>query len=1293
MAANSQKIWFRLLAWLGIVLATLIVLFAVMINIARLFIPRLDNQRAYFESWLSSSFGVPVKIGHIDGHWSGFDPVLKFDDVTVEDKTGHYTVIRVDQIQVSIDLFYSFFKWQLLPGRLAVVGTKLNVYEDASGHIQVQGIVGKTQQHATDFTSLATWLATQTDIILDKINITWRDPSGAIIPVKDLTLRLRNKDDHRLQALLTLDQAVPTQLKIVAKFSQLDFARQQFTGDAYLETQQVLLSQWAKLHVMQPYLQGNRLLSGDFNGKLWMSWQSGVLSKMQALAQVDHLGVELTKTKKHLLLSKVKANALWRMTQKGWQLVVAQTETRLNGIDWPANVYQVAYQGGKDAELSAQLGYVPLSLLADISHAVSDWPKQMADLYKTLAPEAGLYNLTFKHAFHASDANQLTTDFLNLSVKPTAQYPAVSHWNGHVEVSPQAGSLQVISQDGKVNVPQAFSHPLSYQHLQAMASWQKQADGWHVVVDHVHLFDQHVNAVGRANISLVPNQPAYLDMLFGFTFANGEKISDYLPDRKLKPKVVNWIKPAFKNGQVYNGTFLLRGPAKHFPYQQHEGRFLVGFNTRDLQLHYKDGWPNLEHVNGFVEFNDASLHVDAPQAMMSGNAITHIKADIPNLKKADLTVSGQTDTDLSKAMQLLQQTPLKLGKQLQIMQVQGPSQVSVQMDIPIDHAIKTGPTVKGQVTVNGVALKLPSWGLQFTSLQGKLAFTQDALTASHMQAVFLQQPVKVNISTYKPGSAEAYFNIGLQGQVTSDAIVQQLKIPEYKHLHGKTNYQASLRIPQAPMRPIELTFLSDFRGMGLDLPDPFTKPVDTAVPTNIHIDIADKQPLAIFVRYGQQLTAALMAEQKTEGMHLTSGEIRLGKGSATQQKLPGLLITGHLQEFNWNKWAGLIDQFSGPKASATKTPPMKLRLLHLDIDRIIYNAYRLSNVDLRLQLSDFGYVLNVDSPNISGGIHIPKDLQRYKISAKLSRFYWPKDGLQVGGAAKSDAKPVPILPQDIPGLEIRCDSLRWGDRNYGYLDMLTTSNKNGIVIDKFILGDRSYSLNLTGTWFANHGVQNTRISGRIDSGSFGNLLTRWDVTRMLAETRGSVGFRLYWNDGLPYFSAKDLGGNITIDLHSGRILNLGKKTESELGLGKLLSLLSLQELPRRLALNFSDLKKGFSFDVLRGNVAISSGIAKTSDMYLNGPIAKVLLNGSVNLRDQKLALMLEVRPYLTSTLPLVATVAGGPIAGAVTWVANKIIGPTIGKAARVVFRISGPIADPKFVKVSETRGKRPKYRR
>ena len=156
---------------------------------------------------------------------------------------------------------------------------------------------------------------------------------------------------------------------------------------------------------------------------------------------------------------------------------------------------------------------------------------------------------------------------------------------------------------------------------------------------------------------------------------------------------------------------------------------------------------------------------------------------------------------------------------------------------------------------------------------------------------------------------------------------------------------------------------------------------------------------------------------------------------------------------------------------------------------------------------------------------------------------------------------------------------------------------------------------------------------------------------------------------------------MAISFKKGRVTHLSKETEKTLAFGKLLSILSLQTIPRRLQLDFSDLSKdGYSFDLFKGNFVINNGVMKTDDSYIDGPVAYATMKGDLNLDKKLYNLDLNVSPHITASLPIVVAIAGGPIAGPIagiaTWVASKIINKGVEKISGYTYKISGPWLEP-----------------
>ncbi|MBU0745080.1 MAG: AsmA-like C-terminal domain-containing protein, partial [Gammaproteobacteria bacterium] len=146
----------------------------------------------------------------------------------------------------------------------------------------------------------------------------------------------------------------------------------------------------------------------------------------------------------------------------------------------------------------------------------------------------------------------------------------------------------------------------------------------------------------------------------------------------------------------------------------------------------------------------------------------------------------------------------------------------------------------------------------------------------------------------------------------------------------------------------------------------------------------------------------------------------------------------------------------------------------------------------------------------------------------------------------------------------------------------------------------------------------------------------------------------------------------SVSIKDGRIINLSKSTESKLGFGRLLGILSLQSLPRRLTLDFSDLtQKGFGFDTMDGNFELAGGNIQIKKINLDGPAASVKAKGRVDIKKQDYDITLNVVPKITSSIPVAATIVGGPIVGLLTLVADRAITTVMKKTSIYTYRVTG----------------------
>jgi len=279
-----------------------------------------------------------------------------------------------------------------------------------------------------------------------------------------------------------------------------------------------------------------------------------------------------------------------------------------------------------------------------------------------------------------------------------------------------------------------------------------------------------------------------------------------------------------------------------------------------------------------------------------------------------------------------------------------------------------------------------------------------------------------------------------------------------------------------------------------------------------------------------------------------------------------------------------------------------------------------------------------------------------------------------------------ITPEAIPNLHLKVQKFIYGDVDVGQVTLDSKSTKTNVQIESCKVTSPSYELNIKGNWIKENTTDRTDVEAYLTVSDLGKSLDRWHIKPTVFTNKGAVSFTGGWPGGITNFSLGKVTGQLQVLIKNGRITNLGSATEEKLGLGKLLSIFSLQTIPRRLSLDFSDLAKGgYSFDQFKGNFQLKQGIMSTQDSEMDGPVALVSMKGNLDVVKQLCFLDIFVSPHIMASLPIVATIAGGPIgpiAGVATWVAIKIINKSMLKVTGYTYKVSGPWTDPAVVQLN-----------
>jgi uncharacterized protein YhdP len=170
---------------------------------------------------------------------------------------------------------------------------------------------------------------------------------------------------------------------------------------------------------------------------------------------------------------------------------------------------------------------------------------------------------------------------------------------------------------------------------------------------------------------------------------------------------------------------------------------------------------------------------------------------------------------------------------------------------------------------------------------------------------------------------------------------------------------------------------------------------------------------------------------------------------------------------------------------------------------------------------------------------------------------------------------------------------------------------------------------------------------------------------------GDVSAAITWPGAFSQFALGRISGAVNIKVERGSLLEVNP------GAGRIFGLLSVQALPRRLTLDFSDLfSKGFSFDRLIGEFNIKDGQAQTDKLLVDGPSAFVETTGTINLAQKTYDQTAKVIPNITGNLPIAIGVLATPAAGAAAWLIEKLLRKPVGKITQVTYHLTGSWENP-----------------
>ncbi len=603
-------------------------------------------------------------------------------------------------------------------------------------------------------------------------------------------------------------------------------------------------------------------------------------------------------------------------------------------------------------------------------------------------------------------------------------------------------------------------------------------------------------------------------------------------------------------------------------------------------------------------------------------------------------------------------------------------------------------------------------GFRLEGLAGTVTYDRSGLSAADMQALYGGWPATVQLDAAWDETTP--LDVRLDGQFPASLLTGATLLsddPLLTRIDGEADWALQFLVE----RPVEtapaeiwLNVNSDLRDVRVNLPAPLDKPAGTAWPMTLSYPLTAPEPV-MRLELEERLSLALemSVEDPAESAAPAIPDPAAGADAATgaEPLTSPPVVAGDL---------------AGPPTEAPSTPPFQRgaavfgdatavlpppgvfrldgRAERLDLDGWVELTVEYARLDrdpsglvlegdslqagelllLNRPFADVAIGLAVDGQELDArfdGEAIAGDLQYQSnpdgtqaLAAQFDRLWMPEP--------EDEGMRMDADPTTLPEMRFYVRDLEYLGLKFGETRIEAYPIADGLRIETVDAVSEQLSFQARGDWTVTEAGSRSDFDIVMTSESLGSLVSALNLSSVLEGGQTLVRYDAWWPGPPAAFELARLNGQMTFSVVDGRILN------ADPGAGRVLGLMSVGALPRRLALDFSDVfESGFGFDQANGTINFDSGRAHTDDFVLESTAATLTISGSSNLEDKEFDYLMSVRPGVSQALPVIGAIAAGPAGVAAGIALQELLREALGDATEARYAISGPWSDPQVVRL------------
>ena len=1214
-------------------------------------VPQIPERRQEIEAALSEAIQRPVRLGEISAGWSGLQPRVDIESLTVLDRAGQPALV-LPAINAALS-WRSVTAGTVVFSRLRTAGLELFLRRTGDGTV----LLGDIPLNRGDDNRFLDWLQQQRGIDLERSVVHWDDEQRAAprLSLRNVNLSIRNRGSrHQFGLKADPPDEIAGVVDLRGDWTGPSIANPETgKGRLYGNLQRVDLSGLAPWLDLPFGIRG-----GTGSVRVWLELDGSRVAAFTAdagladlLAHVDGASEPL-----HVASMGGRVALVNRPDRHSLELQRLTLQTA-DGVVAPETTMRWQQQGeGTKARHLVRIEHLVLGPLFQTAPALP-LPERVRELIARSAPRGELREVRaeWQGEWDKPASYSIKGRFVDIGSAPVEGLPGFDRLSGSVDANQSGGRASLRGGPAPLLWPEQFRRAIPLRELEAALNWRREGEGWRFDLASARIDTGELQAGIRGSWS-----PAAHSMQLDAQVSRLDPaaVVHYLP-LSVGSGTREWLEIAFPSGGKAAGEVRLRGDPARFPFRDGQGgRFEA---TADLQvpaLLFSPEWPRLTGVEGRLRFVNASLSADGARGRAGNANLEQIRLSIPDLDADDpvLDISGRVGASIGEVLDYIHTSPVRalINGATDGMSGTGKAGLRIALRVPLNHSVDT--TVKGEANLEASRLELGAGRPALTGLAGRLLFTERGVSSPGLTGNLLGGAARGTISS-QPGGI---VRIEASGRARIASLAQQFPLKAWGIASGESAWRGDISIAPTSTR---LLVTSSLEGVTLGLPSPLHKSPTQPQPLRFlwqSGERGDRYELDI----GSQIRARVQTRAGVAGVGsgVEQALVAVGGAPLPAARQRGVGFAADLPQFFATQWLPVIDRFTaGGEGGAPLPVEARIKTSRFELE-----GQFLGETEIAVDRQNRVWNWSVRGSDADGsGQWDPAG--NGSVTARLSRLALapPVDGVSVPEDEADDGS--------YPALDVEIGSFSRRGREYGQLRLKASQQGRDWRIDQLRLSAPEYQLEASGLWQAWRSRPVTDVKLDLKTTDTGRYLERLGYGNVMKAAPASLKGTLRWRGPPTDIDFPSLAGQFKLDAGKGQFM------KADPGAARLLGILSLQALPRRITLDFRDVfSDGLAFDSIESDLVVSDGIMRTEQFFIDGPSAKVRIKGQADLGKETQDLQVKVSPAMDAAT--IGALIANPIAGLAVFLAQQLLDDPLGKLITFNYRVTGTWSDPVVAK-------------